>query len=139
MSDIGVKLLKNPFSFLAVFKKGWKSNFLEQNTNFFLNDVRFARKLLGQYSKHVGTPCNVNADNLIPIKCHLTFPILQEEVVVKFYHFNQKSQGKSVSLICLIWRKNKKNKLHSYSKMMWVGGNKSTMFENYSKMSHLNF
>ena len=34
--EIGEKLLKNPFSFFAVHKKGWKSNFLEQNTNFFL-------------------------------------------------------------------------------------------------------
>merc|ERR1711953_316015 len=32
---IGEKLLKNPFSFLAVYKKGSKSNFLEQNTIFF--------------------------------------------------------------------------------------------------------
>ena len=32
--EIGEKLLKNPFSFLAVFKKGWKSNFLERNTIF---------------------------------------------------------------------------------------------------------
>ena len=34
MFEIGEKLLKILFSFLAVFKKGWKSNFLEQNTFF---------------------------------------------------------------------------------------------------------
>merc|ERR1712004_558010 len=35
----------------------------------------------------------------------------EEEVVVKFYQpINQKSQGKSVSLICLIWRKKIKKK-----------------------------
>ena len=33
--EIGEKLLKNPLSFLAVHKKGSKSNFLEQNTIFF--------------------------------------------------------------------------------------------------------
>ena len=33
--EIGEKLLKNPFSFFAVHKKGSKSNFLEQNTIFF--------------------------------------------------------------------------------------------------------
>ena len=32
--EIGAKLLKNPFSFFAVHKKGSKSNFLEQNTYF---------------------------------------------------------------------------------------------------------
>ena len=32
--EIGEKWLKNPFSFLAVYKKGAKSNFLEQNTVF---------------------------------------------------------------------------------------------------------
>ena len=32
---IGEKLLKNPLSFFTVQKKGWKSNFLERNTNFF--------------------------------------------------------------------------------------------------------
>ena len=42
--EIGEKLLKNPFIFLAVYKKGLKSNFLEQNTIFFVNDARFARK-----------------------------------------------------------------------------------------------
>ena len=55
--EIGEKLLKNPFSVLAVFKKGWKSNFLEQNTNFFVNDARFARKHFWADSKLVGTPC----------------------------------------------------------------------------------
>ena len=38
--EIGEKLLKNPFSFVAVHKKGSKSNFLEQNT-FFLNVAYF--------------------------------------------------------------------------------------------------
>ena len=33
--EIGEKMLKNPFSILQFSKKGWKSNFLEQNTNFF--------------------------------------------------------------------------------------------------------
>ena len=32
--EIGEKLLKNPFSFLTVHKKGSKSNFLERNTIF---------------------------------------------------------------------------------------------------------
>ena len=44
LSDIGVKFLKNPFSFLAVFIKGGKSNFLERNTNFFVKDARLAHK-----------------------------------------------------------------------------------------------
>ena len=49
-------MLKNPFSVLAVHKKGSKSNFLEQNTNFFVNDARFVRKHVRAYSKLVGTP-----------------------------------------------------------------------------------
>ena len=32
--EIGEKLLTNPLSFFTVHKKGWKSNFLEQNTFF---------------------------------------------------------------------------------------------------------
>ena len=32
--EIGEKLLKNPFSFLTVHKKGSKSNFMERNTIF---------------------------------------------------------------------------------------------------------
>ena len=54
--EIGEKLLKNPLPFFAVYKKGWKSNFLERNTNFFVNDARFARKQLWTYSKLIGTP-----------------------------------------------------------------------------------
>ena len=63
MIGIGEKLLKNPLSFLAVHKKGWKSNFLEQNTNFFVNDACFARKHFWAYSKHVGTPCICSFNN----------------------------------------------------------------------------
>ena len=55
--EIGEKLLKNPCSFFAVYQKGWTSNFLERNTNFFVNDARFARKHFWAYSKLVGTPC----------------------------------------------------------------------------------
>ena len=55
--EIGGKLLNNPLSFLAVYKKGWKSNFLEQNTNFFVNVACFACKHCWADSKLVGTPC----------------------------------------------------------------------------------
>ena len=58
LSEIGEKWLSNPYSFLAVPKKGWKSNFLEQNTNFFVNVARFARKHFWAYPKLVGTPCS---------------------------------------------------------------------------------
>ena len=57
MLEIGEKLLKNPFSFFAVHQKGSKSIFLERNTNFFVNDARFARKHFWVHSKLVGTPC----------------------------------------------------------------------------------
>ena len=46
--------LKIHYHFLQFTKKGWISNFLEHNTNFFVNDARFAHKA---YSKLVGTPC----------------------------------------------------------------------------------
>ena len=57
MLEIGEKLLKNPFSFFVVHQKGSKSIFLERNTNFFVNDARFARKHFWVHSKLVGTPC----------------------------------------------------------------------------------
>ena len=47
---------KKPFSFLQFRKKGWKSNFLERNTIFFVNVARFACKHFWVYPKLVGTP-----------------------------------------------------------------------------------
>ena len=56
--EIGEKLLKNPLSFLAVHKKGSKSNFLEQNTIFSVNVARIACNHFWADSKLVGTPSN---------------------------------------------------------------------------------
>ena len=57
--EIGGKLLNNPLSFLAVYKKGWKSNFLEQNTIFSCkrSSLRSQTFFLA-YSRLVGTPCS---------------------------------------------------------------------------------
>ena len=42
--EIREKLQNNSIFIFAVYKKGSKSYFLERNTIFFVNDVRFARK-----------------------------------------------------------------------------------------------
>ena len=54
--EIREKLQNNSIFIFVVYKKGSKSNFLERNTFFFVNDVRFARKHFWAYSKLVGTP-----------------------------------------------------------------------------------
>ena len=74
--EIGEKLLKSPLSFLAVRKKGWKSKFLEQNTYFFVNVTRFARKNFWAYSNHVGTPWTLVFSCLLTkISCLFTYVI----------------------------------------------------------------
>ena len=50
---------KNSIFIFAVYKKGSKSNFIEQNTIFFVNVARFARKHFLAYPKLVGTPCRL--------------------------------------------------------------------------------
>ena len=54
----GEKLPLKGYFILQFFKKGWKSNFLEWNTTFFVNVFRFNANDSWVYSKLVGTPCS---------------------------------------------------------------------------------
>ena len=61
--EIGEKWLKNPLSFLAVPKKGWKSNFLEQNTIFFCKRSSLRSQTFLSLSQTCWTPCMIDVVN----------------------------------------------------------------------------